>query len=78
MARDFEGCVASARVIDENFNVVMGMAFSAYYLPYQSLALIRLLPQMAGCARLRSDAHHPPQSASSAHLVAACSRELSA
>jgi hypothetical protein len=38
--------VASARVIDENFNVVMGMAFSAYYLPYQSLALIALLPKM--------------------------------
>jgi class 3 adenylate cyclase len=46
MARDFEGCVASARVIDENFNVVMGMAFSAFYLPYQSLALIALLPRM--------------------------------
>jgi predicted ATPase/class 3 adenylate cyclase/GAF domain-containing protein len=52
MARDLEGCVASARVIDENFNVVMGMAFSAYYLPYQSLALIRLLPKMAAGARL--------------------------
>ena len=46
MARDFEGCVASARVIDENFNVVMGMAFSVYYLLYQSLALIALLPKM--------------------------------
>jgi predicted ATPase/class 3 adenylate cyclase/GAF domain-containing protein len=52
MARDFEGCVASARVIDENFNVVMGMAFSAYYLPYQSLALMRLFPKMAVGARL--------------------------
>ena len=52
MARDLEGCIASARVIDENFNVVMGMAFSAYYLPYQSLALIGLLPKMAGGARL--------------------------
>jgi predicted ATPase/class 3 adenylate cyclase/tRNA A-37 threonylcarbamoyl transferase component Bud32 len=52
MARDFEGCVASARVIDENFNVVMGMAFSAYYLPYQSLALIKLLPRMAAIGRL--------------------------
>jgi predicted ATPase/class 3 adenylate cyclase/GAF domain-containing protein/tRNA A-37 threonylcarbamoyl transferase component Bud32 len=52
MARDLEGCVASARVIDENFNVVMGMAFSAYYLPYQSLALLRLLPKMAAGARL--------------------------
>jgi len=52
MARDLEGCVASARVIDENFNVVMGMAFSAYYMPYQSLALIGLLPKMAGGARL--------------------------
>src|SRR5215831_9699193 len=41
MARNLEDSVASARVIDENFNVVMGMAFSAYYLPYQSLALIR-------------------------------------
>jgi hypothetical protein len=47
-----EGCIASARVIDENFNVVMGMAFSAYYMPYQSLALIGLLPRMAGGARL--------------------------
>ena len=46
MARDFEACVASARVIDENFNVVMGMAFSVYYLLYQSLALIALLPKM--------------------------------
>jgi class 3 adenylate cyclase/GAF domain-containing protein len=52
MARDLEGCVASARVIDENFNVVMGMAFSAYYMPYQSLALIGLLPKMAVGARL--------------------------
>ena len=51
MARDFEGCVASARVIDENFNVVMGMAFSVYYLPYQSLALIALLPKMTTGAR---------------------------
>jgi class 3 adenylate cyclase len=51
MARDLEGCVDSARVIDENFNVVMGMAFSAYYKPYQSLALIGLLPKMAGGAR---------------------------
>ena len=50
MARDFEGCIDSARVIDENFNVVMGMAFSAYYMPYQSLALIGLLPKMAGGA----------------------------
>ena len=49
---DLEGCVDSARVIDENFNVVMGMAFSAYYMPYQSLALIGLLPKMAGGARL--------------------------
>jgi predicted ATPase/class 3 adenylate cyclase len=54
MARDFEGCIDSARVIDENFNVVMGMAFSAYYMPYQSLALIGLLPKMAGGARLRA------------------------
>ena len=52
MVRDFEGCVASARVIDENFSVVMGMAFSAYYLPYQSLALIGLLPTMQTRARL--------------------------
>ena len=52
MVRDLEGCVASARVIDENFNVVMGMAFSAYYLPYQSLALIGLLPKMRARARL--------------------------
>ena len=54
MARDFEGCVASARVIDENFNVVMGMPFSVYYLPYQSLALIALLPAMktAGARRV--------------------------
>jgi predicted ATPase/class 3 adenylate cyclase/GAF domain-containing protein len=52
MARDLEGCITSARVIDVNFNVVMGMAFSAYYLPYQSLALIGLLPKMAGAARL--------------------------
>ena len=53
MARDFEGCAASARVIDENFNVVMGMPFSVYYLPYQSLALIALLPAMktAGARR---------------------------
>jgi GAF domain-containing protein len=52
MARNLEDCVASARVIDENSNVVMGMAFSAYYLPYQSLALIRLLPKMAAGTRL--------------------------
>ena len=52
MTRDLEDCVASARVIDENFNVVMGMAFSAYYLPYQSLALLRLLPKMTASARL--------------------------
>ncbi len=51
MVRDLEGCIASARVIDENFNVVMGMAFSAYYLLYQSLALIALLPAMASGAR---------------------------
>jgi predicted ATPase len=54
MVCNVEDCVASARVIEENSNVVMGMAFSAYYLPYQSLALIRLLPKMAAsqqCAR---------------------------
>ena len=46
MARDTAGAVASARVIEENFNVVLGMAFSAYYLPYQSLALIAESPRM--------------------------------
>lgn len=75
MARDFEGCVASARVIDENFNVVMGMAFSVYYLTYQSLALIALLPNMTTAAarraarrtvrrnqrRLRAWSHHAPE-----------------
>ncbi len=54
MARDFEGCAASARVIDENFNVVMGMPFSVYYLPYQSLALIALLPTMKTAAARRA------------------------
>jgi predicted ATPase/class 3 adenylate cyclase/GAF domain-containing protein len=57
MARNLEGCIASARVIDDNFNVVMGMAFSAYYKPYQSLALIGLFPRMsigAGRAAMRT------------------------
>ena len=53
MARDFEGCVDERRVIDENFNVVMGMPFSVYYLPYHRCALIALLPTMktAGARR---------------------------
>jgi len=51
MARDYEGCIASARVIDENFNVVLGMAFSAWYLPYQSLALMALMPGMNAAER---------------------------
>lgn len=75
MARDYRGCVASARVIDENFNVVLGMAFSAHYLPYQALALIALLPEMDGPERraalrtirrnrrrLRTWSRHAPQS----------------
>src|SRR5260370_40436367 len=52
MGGDLEACVARAGLIDGNFNVVRGMAFSAYYMPYQSLALIGLLPRMAGGARL--------------------------
>jgi class 3 adenylate cyclase len=47
MAHDFAGCLQSAQVIDDNFNTVMGMAFSAYYLPYQSLSLIALAPGMS-------------------------------
>ena len=42
MARDTVGAIASARVIEENFNVVLGMAFPAYCLPYQSLALMAI------------------------------------
>src|SRR5260370_11759945 len=51
-AGGMEGWGARGGVIDENFTVVMGMAFSGYYMPYQSLALIGLLPKMAGGTRL--------------------------
>lgn len=54
MAHDFTGCVQSTRVIDDNFNTVMGMAFSAYYLPYQSLSLIALAPGMSFWERRRA------------------------
>src|SRR5262245_2815445 len=54
MAHDFTGCLESARFLDENFNVVMGMAFSAYYQPFESLALIALAPAMSPWERHRA------------------------
>src|SRR6266513_2884288 len=50
MARDLEGCVASAD---------------------------RAAPENGRWRPPGGHAHHPPQSASAAHLVEACSRELS-
>ena len=54
MAHDFAGCLHSTQVIDDNFNAVMGMAFSAYYLLYQSLSLIALAPDMSRRERWRA------------------------